>query len=466
MSAEKKVERSFYDLLKKAVSGKGRDDVVALIRELLKDAPFSVGKRVALGSVLSRVGRLDEALEELEQVAEIIEKGARVYSEIARIYLEKGDYQKVIRNLVLALAFNPHDREVWEVLEEINREAASFLRKALSSAGLAFKEPRSEEARRETGTRTGGFITETLANIYLAQGRKKEALQAFKRILEMSPENEFVKKRIQELEEELAREVRAEEEVAVPPAPAEESAEGVIEETTIKAWPEESPDVYEKAVPAGVGEELPGEPEIPGSEIIDLSEEEVTEASPEEAIAVKPPAGEVPEPLSPEEEIASLKLERTGEEEVPEIREVSEEAAGPEEPQVRAEAISEEEKILEEAERAARKVEESIAEFARERAVEVPQEAVEAEEDVEVLEVAEAPEEVVEVEPVEELEAAEEPVEVEEIEEELPTAAEVPEEQSMAELEEERSKDALTRLQNFLENIQRIKRKRSGSVVE
>lgn len=192
------------------------DEAIETCRRGLQTAPDFLPARLLLGRCYLEKEMQGEAKQELEKVAAIIEECLPVYKLLSKIYVhERKDVNKALEAVRRALYFTS---------QEVVRKKVTPLELDLvppvsgpmtsSSAGITEAGVQKEWSDESSGKTTRSSIqTDTLAEIYVKQGKLEKALSIYDKILIEDPENgaalekqEALRKTIRKKRETEARE--------------------------------------------------------------------------------------------------------------------------------------------------------------------------------------------------------------------------------------------------------------------
>lgn len=218
---------------------------IEVLQQGLKAFPKMVSARVLLGEVYMTSGDFESAKVELEQVIKDMPDNFAAYRRLVLIYRDLKDTQAAAKACEAVLNANPKDREMKDLLEELLAEGRKEKLQAASSglsvafatgesvlameAGIETTERLSEPPAAEklapaleTGIETTERVStppavekpapvleteieetdsETLAELYIAQGHRDKGLEVYRRLATTHPEEVRFDERISALEE-------------------------------------------------------------------------------------------------------------------------------------------------------------------------------------------------------------------------------------------------------------------------
>ncbi|HEX9284044.1 MAG TPA: tetratricopeptide repeat protein [Nitrospirales bacterium] len=152
---------------------------IEVLQEGLKKFPKLVSARVLLGEVHMTSGDFESAKVELEQVIKAAPDNFAAHRKLVLIYRDMGDKQAAAKACDAILNANPKDREMTELREQLRAE--------------------SEAETPQVGTEE--IDSETLAELYIAQGHPDKGLEVYRRLAAKHPEDMRFHERIIALEE-------------------------------------------------------------------------------------------------------------------------------------------------------------------------------------------------------------------------------------------------------------------------
>jgi len=195
---------------------------IEVLQQGLKAFPKMVSARVLLGEVYMTSGDFESAKVELEQVIKDMPDNFAAYRRLVLIYRDLKDTQAAAKACEAVLNANPKDREMKDLLEELLAEGRKEKLQAASSAlpaalatgesvlametGIETTErvstsPAAEELAPALETEIEETDSETLAELYIAQGHRDKGLEVYRRLAATHSEEVRFDERISALEE-------------------------------------------------------------------------------------------------------------------------------------------------------------------------------------------------------------------------------------------------------------------------
>jgi len=218
---------------------------IEVLQQGLQAFPKMVSARVLLGEVYMTSGDFVSAKVELEQVIQAMPDNFAAYRRLVLVYRDLKDTQAAAKACEAVLHANPKDREMKDLLEELLAEGRKEKLQAASpvlpaavdmeestlaleteretterlSMPLAVKEPvpvletggetaeglsmppAAEEPAPAMETEIEETDSETLAELYIAQGHRDKGLEVYRRLAATHPEEVRFDERISALEE-------------------------------------------------------------------------------------------------------------------------------------------------------------------------------------------------------------------------------------------------------------------------
>ncbi len=207
------LKSSVFVQLAEAYRSQGRyEEAIATCQKGLEKMPDSVRGRLLLGRCYLEKSVIPQAKEELEKVAQEIEECFSVYKLLSLVYLHEKNPEKALEVLKKSLSLPP--------TEGSPRKPVSPLETGLphGEAKPPLATPRFDHPGRprETDKPVGAekpfpaaIRTDTLAEIYIKQGKLDRALSVYQEILTREPENTAVREKYEGLQKRMAEERKA-----------------------------------------------------------------------------------------------------------------------------------------------------------------------------------------------------------------------------------------------------------------
>ena len=194
---------------------------IEALQQGLKKFPKMVSARVLLGEIYWTSGDASLARAELEQVIKTSPDNFAAHRKLAMIYRAVGDRHAAAKACEAVLQANPKDREMKDLLEEIAQESFKPAEEPKEKKATATKTtvrlsespvtaPSSAVTDEDAtlvlempaaGAETEETDSETLAELYIAQGHRDKGLEVYRRLVEKDPDNMKLHERIMTLEE-------------------------------------------------------------------------------------------------------------------------------------------------------------------------------------------------------------------------------------------------------------------------
>jgi tetratricopeptide (TPR) repeat protein len=179
--------------------GKALQECIKAVRAYPED-PFL---RQMLAECYTDVGFLSQAEMELETIISQMDVLMEVYKLQANIYRKQNRCEEALRSLRIYLAHRPEDVEALEALETLAPPAPEMEAPADQIEKPApLEEPQvlaEEKPERHEESDPSKISTSTLAEVYVNQGEIEEALGIYQRLLNRNPEDEAIRRRMEEL---------------------------------------------------------------------------------------------------------------------------------------------------------------------------------------------------------------------------------------------------------------------------
>ena len=207
------LKSSVFVQLAEAFRSQGRyEEAIATLQKGLEKMPDSLRGRLLLGKCYLEKAMIPQAKEELERVAREMEECFPVYKLLSLVHLHEKNPEKALEVLKKFLSLPPTEGsprkpvsapekglphgEVRSPLTIRRHDHLRTLREA--------EKPLAPEKASPTAIRT-----DTLAEIYLKQGKLDRALSIYQEILTREPENTAVREKYEGLRKRMAEEQKA-----------------------------------------------------------------------------------------------------------------------------------------------------------------------------------------------------------------------------------------------------------------
>ena len=150
---------------------------VRLCKESLADQSELVSGRLVYAQALYRAGQAESATEELHRVLALDPDNQVALKILGDIRFEAGELPSAMANYRRVLEIDPHSRGLSSVLKKPEKKATT--RTITISRQYEPSGSRPTESLRDIP-----FVTETMGDLYLAQGHNRLAGEVFRRLLE------------------------------------------------------------------------------------------------------------------------------------------------------------------------------------------------------------------------------------------------------------------------------------------
>jgi tetratricopeptide (TPR) repeat protein len=188
-------------------------EAVKAYEELVKQNPDDGALRASLGGALGALGRLDEALQQLNRAIELEPLNAESYHNLAVIYERQGQRPAAIKEYRTALRYNPQYEPSRRALERltgsaaVNEPATEAEKLAATRAESASRAARRgdyqtamqelDEAQRLAPNYA--LVYQYRANVAFLMGDTQAAAAALRRALEIEPDNALFQSNLKRL---------------------------------------------------------------------------------------------------------------------------------------------------------------------------------------------------------------------------------------------------------------------------
>jgi tetratricopeptide (TPR) repeat protein len=184
------------------------DEAIEVLKEGLENAPDYLPARLLLGRCLWEKEMPAEAKTELEKVSTIIEECLPVYKFLSKVYVhERKDVDKALEAVRRALYFTSQEvSKKKPTAAEMDLETPASRKPPGSPPGDSAAGELKEGAL-ETRMKTARLAiqTDTLAEIFIKQGKPEKALAIYGKILSEDPQNEAVRQKFENLQKKVGK---------------------------------------------------------------------------------------------------------------------------------------------------------------------------------------------------------------------------------------------------------------------
>lgn len=178
------------------------DKAINVLINGLKYNKKSVTGRFLLGKIYYDRWLIEQAKREFQTVVELAPDNLAACKMLVQILKSEEAYGKALELLRTAAAYHTHDPSIMAELREIedsltiaNRKEREF-QFARESIKTALESKSAEELESSVGKQEKELYTETIADIYTAQGLHEKACRVLEAMLEKDPGNDAVRKKL------------------------------------------------------------------------------------------------------------------------------------------------------------------------------------------------------------------------------------------------------------------------------
>lgn len=210
------MSRSFIPIAEEYMKSGMFDEAITILKEGLQIYPNYLGARVSLGKAYLEKGMIQEAILEFESVVQLSPDNLFAHRKLVSLYKDLGRFDDAIRGCETLLMFNPRDKETAELLSNLMvekmREGAETGEtvekgKPLSptqqegvridfTSAWEVETEKEKEQEKEQEKMEDELVTETMGDLYIAQGKIGKGMDIYRRILERDPENMSVREKL------------------------------------------------------------------------------------------------------------------------------------------------------------------------------------------------------------------------------------------------------------------------------
>lgn len=175
------------------------DDAIEVCKKGLERHPSYTSARVVLGRVYIEKNKFDEAIQELKKVESVDSDNIMVHTMLGNMYLKKKMYAEAVEQFQRVLSINPEDTETQEKL----KDALSAKQETTKATEKEEKKEAEEPANKQEKTveKTKIDIQKSLkaAELYTKKEDFEKAIEVYKELLDLDPENIVVQQRLREV---------------------------------------------------------------------------------------------------------------------------------------------------------------------------------------------------------------------------------------------------------------------------
>lgn len=148
-----------------------------------------------MGRILGQMGRIDEAMSAYARALSLDRQSQAALVGLARLHLIRAERDQARKILKQAAEFHPDDEKITDMLNALDLPRPwDEIKQAPQVQEPAIDEEAAAEEHAEP------IPTATLAEIYIKQGLTDKAIKIYRDLLEQNPDNETVKRRLNELQ--------------------------------------------------------------------------------------------------------------------------------------------------------------------------------------------------------------------------------------------------------------------------
>ena len=217
---KEKADRFFIPIAEEYIKSGMLDDAIAVLTEGLQAYPNYLGARVSLGKAYLEKGMTNEALKEFEYVVQLSPDNLFAHRKLVSLYKDLGRIDDAIKACETLLVFSPKDKEITELLSNLMAEKMEGapqteepskngqpvpvvpqenIKIDFTSSWEVEQKTEKEQERVEEQ-----LLTETMGDLYVAQGNVEKGIVIYGRILEREPDNESVREKLRGSSQQLA----------------------------------------------------------------------------------------------------------------------------------------------------------------------------------------------------------------------------------------------------------------------
>ena len=191
------------------------DEAIDLLKEGVERYPGYLSARVSLGKAYLEKGLINEAMQEFETVVRVSPDNLLAHRKLALIYQDAGRTDAAIKACDAVLIFSPKDKEIADLLRTLKKERIDKSHQSVKPDEQKLSGEMSDEVstidftsgwevaaeESKSGEVSGVFLTESMGDLYVAQGEIEKGIDIYQRILQKEPDNESVRGKLMNLGE-------------------------------------------------------------------------------------------------------------------------------------------------------------------------------------------------------------------------------------------------------------------------
>lgn len=139
-----------------------------------------------------KAGLLEQARDSFQKLSALMAKVVLPGRELAHSLIHIHRHEEAIKILQQYLTFHPEDEAAARLLQQSLALASKGIQETKGAEKVSFKEG-------DGAPMPEGFATPTMAELYLQQGQRDQAIRIYQKIVELHPEDRDSRKRLQDL---------------------------------------------------------------------------------------------------------------------------------------------------------------------------------------------------------------------------------------------------------------------------
>lgn len=179
------------------------DDAIEVCKKGLEKHPNYTSARVVLGRIYIEKNKIDEAIQELKKVEAVDTDNIMVHTMLGNMYLKKKMYAEAVEQFQKVLSLNPEDVEIQEKLKEAlsAKQESTNIGSNIVEKEENKKQQEIEKKQEKAFEKAKIDIQKSLkaAELYTKKEDFDKAIEIYKELLDMDPENIIVQQRLREV---------------------------------------------------------------------------------------------------------------------------------------------------------------------------------------------------------------------------------------------------------------------------
>lgn len=175
------------------------DDAIEICKKGLEKHPSYTSARVVLGRVYIEKNKFDEAIQELKKVESVDTDNIMVHTMLGNMYLKKKMYAEAVEQFQRVLSINPEDIETQEKLKDALSAKQETIKTTVKEEKREAEEPAKKQEKTDEKPKIDIQKSLKAAELYTKKEDFEKAIEVYKELLDLDPENIIVQQRLREV---------------------------------------------------------------------------------------------------------------------------------------------------------------------------------------------------------------------------------------------------------------------------